>query len=570
MLKDILFGLIGGLGLFLFGMKLMSEGLRKVAGDRLRKILRLLTKNPLIGVLVGTGVTCLIQSSSATTVMVVGLVNAGLLTLRQAIGVVMGANIGTTFTAWLVGFIGAFKITMYALPAIGIGFVLTTLGKTKRLKFWGQVLLGFGILFLGLGIMKEAFTPLKDSPTLKNVFEQFSRHPLLGVLVGVVFTMLLQSSSATIATVQILAFQGIISFNAAIPLILGDNIGTTITAQIASIGTGRSARRTAMAHTLFNVIGVAYMLPLVWVGIYAKAVEFLIPGPITTHNIMISIAVAHSAFNIFNTLVFLPMVGVLEKITSKIIPGEVEEIAAEPKYLERHLLDTPPVAIEQATKEIVRMIGIGRDAVSNAMSGFFSRNPKLLEKVSPKEEAIDNLQKEITKYLVELSQRSLTGDESEKLPALLHSVNDVERIGDHAENLVELADRAIDEKLPFSAYAMGELKDMYGEVDTMIAEVTKALEASDRRIAAKALEREETLNRFQIELRQNHIQRLNNGTCFILSGVIFLDMVNNLEKIGDHLTNIAQAVLGSFQWDDIKRYKGRGKSVASVTLLDSE
>ena len=310
---ELIFGLIGGLGLFLFGMKTLSEGLKKVASDRLRNILQFFTRTPLISVLVGTAITALIQSSSGTTVMVVGFVNAGLLTLRQAIGVVMGANIGTTFTAWLVS-IAVFKITVLALPAIGIGFALNILGWSRKSRHWGQFLLGFGLLFLGLSIMKETFSPIKGSPAVKDFFVNFSRYPILGVLAGTVVTMLLQSSSATIALVQVLAFEGVISFDATIPLILGDNIGTTITAQIASIGTGVASRQTARAHAIFNVIGVLYMLPLVYLGYYAKAIEAIIPGRMTLNNIMVYIAVAHSTFNIFNTIIFLPLTGILEKL----------------------------------------------------------------------------------------------------------------------------------------------------------------------------------------------------------------------------------------------------------------
>ena len=552
--KEIIFELVGGLGFFLFGMKFMSEGLRKVAGDRLRKILELLTKKPIVGLLAGAGVTALIQSSSATTVMVVGLVNAGMLTLKQAISMVLGANIGTTVTAWLVSFLAIFKITNYALPAVGIGFLIITLGKARNTKLWGEVLLGFGILFIGIHFMKVAFAPLEESPQIKEIFISFSRYPILGVLVGMVITMLLQSSSATIALVQVLAFEGLISFEAAIPLILGENIGTTITAQIASIGTNTSARRTAMAHTVFNVIGTCYILIFVYLGIYARAIDLIIPGPITTSNIMIYIAVAHSVFNVFNALiVFLPLIGWLERISIKLVPGKPEIAEAAPQYLERHLLDTPAVALEQATREIIRMGRIAQQAMNDAMDGFFNNDPKSLSQVAPREEAVDNLQKEITRYLIELSRKNLSMEESEKLPVLLHTVNDIERIGDHSENLVELGTRKIEQKLPFTPQAITEIRRMYEETNNMLNETIEALENNDLALAKRALKREETLNRFQIELRQNHVQRLNEGSCQLLSGLIFLDYVANLEKIGDHLTNIAQAIMGGLRWDGFPR-----------------
>ena len=539
-MQELIFGLIGGLGLFLFGMKTMSEGLKKVASDRLRNILRLFTKTPLIAVLVGAAVTALIQSSSGTTVMVVGFVNAGLLTLRQAIGVVMGANIGTTFTAWLVS-IAAFKITAFALPMIGIGFALNILGWSKRSKHWGQFLLGFGLLFLGLSIMKETFSPIKESQVVKDFFINFSKYPILGVVAGTIVTMLLQSSSATIAIVQVLAFEGVITFDAAIPLILGDNIGTTITAQIASIGTSVSSRQTARAHAIFNVIGVCYMLPLVYFGIYAKAIEVIIPGRITLNNIMVYIAVAHSAFNIFNTIVFLPLVHILEKIVVKLT--RKAEPALAPSHLERHLLTTPSVAISQAIKEMVQMARLGKEALNDVMTGFFDDNMKVLDQVAPKEDIIDNFQEAISKYLVEISEQNLEQEEANKLPALLHSVNDLERIGDHAENLMELAERKIEEKLPFSEQAIAELKKMFGAIDQMLNVVILSMEADSKEEARRALGYEDILNKLQIQFRESHIQRMQNGECWVLSGIVFLDVINNLEKVGDHLKNISLAII---------------------------
>lgn len=546
--RDLLFGLMGGLGLFLFGMRLMSEGLRKVAGTRLRHILQLLTKTPLMGVLLGAAVTGVIQSSSATTVMVVGIVNAGLIPLKQAISIVMGANIGTTVTAWWVaGFLSAFKISYYALPAIGLGFALNVLGKTRKTKFGGQVLLGLGMLLLGLSIMKDPFSSLKGSEAVKDFIGRFSKDPLLGVLAGSLVTIMLQSSSATIAIVQVMMLNGLIGFEAAIPLILGDNIGTTITAQLAAIGAGIPARRTAMSHTMFNVIGVAYLLPLVWLGWYARAIRFIVP----MDNPLFLIAGAHTVFNVFNTLIFLPLTGLLARISVKLVPGKPGEVEVTPRYLEKHLLDTPPLALDQARKEIIRMTELAREAVNDAMKGFLSGDLKSLNRVAPKEEAIDNLQSEITQYLVELSQKNLSREESQELPVLLHSVNDIERVGDHAENLMELAQRKLEGKLPFSEQALGEIKAMFREIDNMMGEVMEAFEKGDAQLAKRALKREDRLNQLQIEFRQHHIQRLNEGSCKVLSGIVFLDFVNNLEKIGDHLTNVAQAVMGSLRWERV-------------------
>ena len=546
--KEAIFLLIGGLGFFFFGMQTMSEGLKKIAGDRLKSILHAVTKLPIVGVMVGAVVTCLIQSSSATTVMVVGFVNAGLLALKQAIAVIMGANIGTTFTAWLVSSMSVFKITHYALPLVGLGFAMSALARSKNAKFWGQVILGFGILFIGLGFMKDAFEPLKDSQYVKDVFVSFSKNPLLGVLVGVIFTLLLQSSSATIAIVQVLAFNGLIGFSAAIPLILGDNIGTTITAQLAAAGTNINARRAAMAHTLFNVIGVGYMLFFVYNGLYVRFIDFIIPGDITLKNIMFYIAVSHSFFNVFNTLAFLPFIGVLEKACLWLIPQKKGVLDAGPQYLEKHLLNTPSIAMEQARREIARMLGIASEAVSGAVKGFFQDSVSALKPIPEMEQAVDNLQSEITQYLVETSQRNLTQDQSEELPVLIHSVNDVERIGDHSENIAELVERKIEKKLPITDEAMKELNLMWNELHSMMLEAAIALEKNDFSAARSVLSREKRINRFQVELRASHVDRLNDGKCNLIAGILFIDLVDNLEKIGDHLTNVAQGILEGMHW----------------------
>ncbi|MBU4149554.1 MAG: Na/Pi cotransporter family protein [Candidatus Omnitrophica bacterium] len=548
MVKEVIFGMLGGLGLLLFGMTLMTEGLQKVAGAKLKQILKLLTDKPLVGVLVGTGVTAIVQSSSTTTVMVVGFVNAGLISLRQAIGVIMGANIGTTITAQLI----AFHLDKYALPAIGIGFALMFFGRQRKMKFWGQVLLGFGLLFFGLVVIKDMLAPLKEMQEVSDFFYRFSANPMLGILAGLVITLLLQSSSAVVGFIQALALIGVIDFQIAIGAMLGSNIGTTITAQLASIGSSITSRRAAMAHTLFNVLGVLIVIPFFLSGFFERIVDMITPGVVNNMTVMRHVANAHTIFNVFNTLLFLPFVGLFTKLSTLFVPGEVEVDHAQPKYLEEHLLATPSIALDQSVKEIVRMLGISRVAVKEAMKGFFDKEPKFFNKVRKKEDAIDNLQVEITNYVVKISQHSLTPEESEKLPVLLHSVNDVERIGDHAENLAELAERALEEKLPFSDSAINDLHTIYNEVDSMMEDVKEAFLAQNEERAKDALVREETINRLQIALRTNHIQRLGEKYCVPLSGVIFLDFVNNLEKIGDHLTNVAQAVRGVLHWDKMK------------------
>ncbi|MCK5451138.1 MAG: Na/Pi cotransporter family protein [Candidatus Omnitrophica bacterium] len=548
MKAELVYMLIGGLGIFFYGMRIMSEGLKGIAGERLKSILAAVTKLPIIGILVGAGVTCFVQSSSATTVMVVGFVNAGLLTLKQAISVVMGANIGTTFTAWLVSSMSVFKVTQYALPVIGIGFVVNTFSRKKKTKFLGQVLIGFGLLFLGLDFMKDAFVPLKSSPYVKEMFLTFSRNPLMGVIVGMVFTVLLQSSSATIAIVQIMAFNGLISFPAAIPIIIGDNIGTTITAQLAAVGGTISARRTAMSHTLFNTIGAGYMLIFIYTGLFVKAIEFIVPVELSTTTIMFFIAVSHSVFNVVNTMVFLPFIGVLERASIWLVPKKAGAVEIGPQYLEKHLLNTPPIAMEQARRETVRMLDLASKSVTSAVKTFIENDLTEIKKVGELEQVVDNLQSEITQYLVDLSRRTLSDEESERLPVLIHSVNDVERIGDHAENITELSERKIEQKLPFSDEGIKELTLMWNELNGMMSATEEALSKNDVSIAATVISREKKIDKFQFDLKKSHVNRLNERSCDIRSGVVFIDFVDNLEKIGDHLVNIAQGVIGDMRW----------------------
>ncbi len=564
MVKEMVFGLVGGLGLFLFAMGLMSEGLKGMAGQGLKSLLESLTRRRIVAVLVGALTTCLIQSSSATTVMTVGFVNAGLLTLKQALCVVLGANVGTTFTAWLVSTlgIGGLKITLYTLPAIGVGFLIKICSKKTKVRSFGQVLLALGLLFLGLDFMKDAFGPLSDSPRMQQFLISVGHNPLLAVLAGTIITMLLQSSSASIAMIQVLAFQYAfgtdleVALRVAIPFILGDNIGTTITAQLAALPTSRNSKRTAMGHTIFNAIGVLYMLPLVWLGIFDKIVIWVTPVELSRSTIMLHLAVAHSTFNVFNTLLFLPLIGVLETIVMKILPLRQIEMAQKPVVLERHLFHTPVLALEQAKREIVRMAEGAEDAVHLAVEGIVEGNGYSLDKVMVEEDMIDEFQLEITSYLVALSQEQLSEDVSNRLPVLLHTVNDLERIGDHAVNIVEVARRKVEQGIVFSDSAQVEAGQLKAEIGQMFEHVKKALEKKDQSAAHQALLNENNLNRMQLEFRRSHVHRMSEGHCSAEAGLIFCDLVDNVEKIGDHLTNIAQAVIGGLQWAGVEPRAG--------------
>jgi phosphate:Na+ symporter len=549
MTQELIFTLVGGLGLFFLGMRMMSDSLRKVAGKRLKNTLEILTKRPIIGLVIGTIVTMLVQSSSATTVMTVGFVNAGLLTLRQAISIVLGANIGTTLTAWLISFFALFKITSYALPAIGVGFFLTLFGKTHSVKMWGHFILGFGILFTGLGFIKDAFSPFKDSEALKSFLVTFGTFPILGILFGMFMTFLLQSSSATIALLQIMAFSGLINFRTAVPVILGDNIGTTITAQLAAIGGTTAAKRTAMAHTLLNSIGVLYMFIPVYTGIYATLIEWIVPGPVTTNNIMLHIALSHSVFNIINSfIIFLPLIGLLEKLTIKLTRIKPGAMDMGPMYLEKHLLNVPTLALEGAKKEINRMVECSRDALQKALKAFFENDRNAADAVEQCEEVVDNLQKEVTGYLVELAERELDEDEAETIPVLLHCVNDLERVSDHAVNISEIALRKIEQKLPFKGKEIEDLQKLVKTINSMFENTMQALSSNEIESAREVLKKEDKLNYLQVELKEVHIRKVKKGKYNYLSSIVYNDFVDNMEKIGNHLTNIAQGVLRHMRW----------------------
>jgi len=551
-MKDTIFLLVGGLGLFLFGMREMSDGLRRAAGGRLEHILGLLTRTLWVAVFVGAAVTCLIQSSSATTVMIIGFVNARLLGLRQAIGAIMGANIGTTITAWLVATglaVSAMKITLYSLPMIGIGFLCNAAVRSRTIRLAGQVVLGLGLLFLGLSFMTQAFEPMAKSQATREMFARLGRNPMLGILVGMAITALVQSSSATIAIFQALAVSGIIGLEEAIPLMLGAEMGTCVTAMLASIGTNRNARRAAIAHLLFNTFGVLWALPLVYLGWYPRIIDALVPGAPASHAAF-HIAAAHSLFKVVNTVLFAPCVGLLERAAVALAGGKGKEDDGEPHYLEPHLLVTPSAALEGARREIIRMLQMARSGVTMATNAFFNADRRQLRSVMRGEENVDRLQRQITEYLVEISRGNLEPEESRAFPVLVHTVNDIERVSDHAENIAELAERRIDSKLTFSSQATGELMAMWRELSAMINDTLEGLRGNAEAAARRALKREERINQLETSYRLSHAQRLTEGACQVAAGLVFLELVANFEKIADHLTNINQALLGSFQWGE--------------------
>jgi len=529
--QEMFFSLIGGLGLFIFGMRTMGDGLQKAAGQRMRRLLEMLTSNPVLGVLLGAFVTAVIQSSSATTVMVVGFVNAGLMTLPQAVGVIMGANIGTTFTAQLI----AFRLTEYSLPAIAVGAAAYLFSSRRWVKYLGQVALGFGLLFLGMELMKEGMEPLRHQPKFVQMMLDLGVHPLYGLAAGIGLTALVQSSSATIGILQGLAAQGLITLKAALPILFGDNIGTTVTALLASIGTGITARRAAVTHLVFNLVGTFVFLAL---------------APVVTSIVLQSsvdpvrqIANAHTLFNVSNTLLQLPFVAAMVWLVKYLVPGQESALQPGPKYLERRLLATPDAALEQAGRETQRMAQLAEETLDDAVRAFSSRDMRLIREALDKERVINDLEKEITRYLVELSRRSLTDHQSNALNALLNQINDIERVGDHAENIAELAEIRIENNLPFTELAMGDFFQMYDRIMTIYRNACQAMNTGDKPLAREVMKQEDSIDAVEKDLRERHIRRLNGGVCYPESGVVFLDILSNFERIADHASSIAHILL---------------------------
>jgi phosphate:Na+ symporter len=554
-MKEIIFGVAGGLALFIFGMNLMSDGLKKAAGEKMRKILETLTKNPFIGMVIGIFVTAIIQSSSATTVMLVSFVNARLMTLPQAIGVIMGANIGTTMTAQLI----AFKLGEYAYVIAAIGFGIYFFPKRKNLQYLGQIIFGFGILFIGLNTMSDMLKPLAQSPFFANMIINLAKQPVLGVLVGTFMTVIIQSSSATIGVLQTIASQPItikgviqplISLSSAVPVLLGDNIGTTITALLASIGTNKAAKRAAAAHSLFNIFGCIIFLILT--PLFTKLIIAFSPhanpgaGITAADTISRQIANAHTAFNSLNTFIWLPFVGFLAFMVTKLIPGEDPYIEKGVKYLNPRITNNPGAALELSAKELVRMGEFDADMIRQVQTAFQNDDISKKQSIAEMEDYIDFLQEQIINYMANVvSQSTLTEVEAVRLADLMHVVGDFERIGDHCMNIFELAEYKKSNNIQFSPEAVSEVEKIFELTHEMMANTTKALYTEDFSAARKVKELEKEMDLLEETLRLNHINRLNHGTCVTTSTVCYVDLMKNLERIADHCNNVAEAVLDS-------------------------
>ncbi len=542
----LLFEFVGGLGLFLYGMHIMADGLQKSAGDKVKRLMGFLTKNRFIAVLVGAGITAIIQSSSATTVMVVGFVNAGMLTLTQAVGVIMGANIGTTVTAWLVSLSewgSIFKPEFFAPLVVGIGAFMVLFAKTEKTKKIGEIMTGFGVLFIGLNSMSGAITPYKDAPVFSNAFVVLGQNPFLAVLTGAVVTAIIQSSSASVGILQTLAMNGVVNWQSAIFITLGQNIGTCITAIISSAGTGKNAKRASMIHLLFNIIGS------IWVGVVMLVFfHFQTQLAVKTIN-SVEISIFHTVFNIANTMVMFPFANGLVYLSKKLIPDGKEDAeedgAAEQmsRRLDRRMLNNPALAIEAVIGEVVHMGTLTRDNLKLAMETVSEPSKEKIKKVIETESSINQMETMLTSFLVEVDNLSLTEAQHLVIKNLFYTVSDIERIGDHSENIAELAETKKKNKIQFSDKGQKDLGKMYDAVLSAFELSLEAREQTSFSTAKRAQEAEERVDDLEKDLRDKHIQRLSKGKCMPENGVIFLDLLSNLERIADHADNIAGYVV---------------------------
>jgi phosphate:Na+ symporter len=548
--------LFGGLALFIFGMNFMSEGLQRSAGDKMRNILAMLTRNPVLGVIAGALVTAVLQSSSATTVMVIGFVSAGLMKLPQAISVILGANIGTTITAQLI----AFNIGDYAWIFVTIGFIMYFFFKKKEIiSYIGQTAFGFGVLFVGINIMGDTMKPLANSQVFIDLMMQVHNIPVLGVLLGTCMTVVVQSSSATIAVLQNLAstaaadgVSSIIGLQGALPILFGDNIGTTITAVLASIGASVTAKRTAAAHVIFNLTGT--FLFIWFIPYYAKFIQFISPSGPEVEVISRQIANAHMCFNLFNTIWFIPFIGVLVKVVTKIVPGkELDKLPSDPVYLDYNVLEQSFAAIHLATMELVRLGKMTLDMIVNSQKAFIENDSDSVEKVMATEETVDSLQKKILDYLSAMVAKDTnTEEQGTEISHLMHVAADIEHIGDHCKNIAEFADEKIKNSYEFSDEAYSEIYSCFDLAKKMTESSISSLEESDIKSAGGVKELEASMNAREKELRAHHMVRLTQKKCSPEFTVIYTDVIHDIEKIGDYCNNIADAVIANTKFKAAK------------------
>lgn len=525
----------GGLGLFLFGIRTMGDGLENAAGAKLKRMLEVLTGNRFLAVLVGFVVTAIIQSSTATTVMVVGFVNAGMMSLAQAVGVIMGANIGTTVTSLLI----ALNFSSVAAAAVLVGVILMLASKKTVVKNLGAIFTGFGLLFLGIDMMSDSMAPLRESAGFMNFIVTVSEsplRPLFGIILGIVMTAVLQSSSASVGVLQTLAMQGLVPLKFSVFVLFGQNIGTCLTALFSTVGAKKNSKRAAVIHLLFNLIGTGIFILIALLAPYVEWIEKLSPDP------MAQIAISHIVFNIVSTVVMFPFANVLVKLSCLLVPGKDDsESEMHCKFIDDRLLNTPPFAVMQVSKEVARMAKLARDNFETSAHALINRSDKDLDKVMENEDVINYLNHHITSYLVKLNALDITDSDSDYIARVFHAINDIERVGDHAINLAEAAQHNIGEGLKFSDPAREELNRLCGSVVTLLERSMAAFDnqsLSDDE-AKELSDLEEHIDDLTLECQDSHIFRLNRKECNTEAGMLYLNTITDFERVGDHAINIA-------------------------------
>lgn len=535
--------LAGGLSLFLFGMSVMGQALERRAGDRLRVLLGKFTTNRVAGLLTGLGITAAIQSSSATTVMVVGFVNSGLMTLKQAINVIMGANIGTTVTAWLLSLAGIDSGNVFVMllkpssltPVLAlVGIIFYMFCRSDRKKDTGMILLGFATLMFGMETMSDSVSGLREVAGFQELFVMF-RNPVLGVLAGTILTAILQSSSASVGILQALAVTGQVSFGAAIPIIMGQNIGTCVTAMISSVGANKNAKRAALVHLSFNVIGTT-----VWLTVFCLIKGIFSPAILDAPASLFGIAVAHSVFNILCTILMLPLSGFLEKLVTRLVPDAPQP--EEQPELDERLLNTPPIALERCRRVAADMAGTAASALKEGMASLMEFSPKLAQSVRQKEERTDYYEDILGTYLVKLSARQISAADSAEAAKLLKIIGDFERISDHAVNLLEAAEEMQGKELLFTPSAASELQVLCSAIDEILDMSLDAFLSDDPEAVAMVEPLEQVIDQLKEQMRTRHILRMQQGVCSIDAGFVWSDLLTNLERTADHCSNIAGCV----------------------------
>lgn len=538
--------LIGGLAFFLYGMQVLSGGLERMAGGRMESLLKTMTQNNIKSLLLGIGITAAIQSSSAVTVMLVGLVNSGILTIGRSIGVIMGSNIGTTLTAWLLTLVGIesdnawirlLKPENFSLVFAFVGVLLMTGSKNAKKRDIGGILIGFAVLMYGMKLMSAAVEPLSDSPAFAGLFTAF-KNPLFGVMAGFLITAVIQSSSASVGILQALALTGGVSYGAAIPIIMGQNIGTCVTALISGIGVGRNAKKVAVVHITFNLIGTAVCLLLYCVGNAVFHFAFA-DQPIDA----VGIAVVHTAFNLFTTLLLLPFTSALEKFADLVLPDTVRSGKSNAELLDKRLLATPSVAVSECDNLVLKMSQIATETLYSSIALIGRYDPSEAKRIRENESLLDRYEDALGSYLVLLSEKRLSESDALKVSKMLHVIGDFERLGDHAVNLLSAAKELHEKKICFSVSAKRELNVLTDAICEILSITGAAYGANDLTMAVQVEPLEQTVDQLVGEIKNRHIARLQAGECSIELGFILSDILNDLERISDHCSNIAVAVI---------------------------